>query len=453
VEVVFPDATSLADQADVRIAGVTVGKVVKRRRDSQGNAQVATIRLEEQYAPLRSNAKAMLRQKTLLGETYIELTGGTRDARNLPEGGRLPRGNVTDQVDFDELLRTFDQPTRRAFQRWQSTLAEGTGGRAADLNEGFGHLPGFVESGDRLVELLNRRRQVVAQLVRNTGTTFEAITRDGQKLQTLVTTNRQVFDEIAGERESLAEAIRIFPTFQRESRATMRRLSRFAIDTEPLIRDLDPALEDAVPTLASLRRLAPDLRNFFDDLPPLIRAGDTGFPALSRVLRGLDPTLASMGPFLEQLNPILEYLEVQQNQVTDFLSIGQTALNHKLPVEPENKSNGYSLPQLIMLGSQSIPTMQRDPNNRGNTYMEPSGYRYDEWRQGFFTLPNWDCANAGGETKHSGSGPGSKVACKVAPQQRFQGKLEQFPRVDDARRGGATPGRGDVPEQDLGKSP
>ena len=451
VDVTFPDATALADQADVRIAGVTVGKVVKRRRAPEGNAQVGTIRLEEKYAPLRSDSKAMLRQKTLLGETYVELTGGSRDAKAIPEGGSLGTSRVSDQVDFDELLRTFDQPTRRAFQRWQQTLADGTGGRAQDFNDAFGSLPGFVESGDKLVDLLNRRRDTVAELVNNTGATFEAITRDGAALQNLVSRNREVFDEIAGEREALAEAIQIFPTFERESRVTMRRLSKFAQDTDPLVQDLGPALEDAVPTLASLRRLSPDLRNLFNDLNPLIRAGRTGFPALGRVLRGLDPTLASLGPFLEQLNPILEFLEVNQNLVSDFISIGQTALNFKLPVDASNKSAGYALPQLIMLGSQSIPTMTRDPNNRGNSYLEPTAYLTDEYRRDRFVRPTWDCANAGGDSRQVADGPppSHKVACVTAPPWKFQGKLERYPRVGAASRGGATPGRGNVPEQDL----
>ncbi len=449
LEVTFPDATSLADQADVRIAGVTVGKVVKRRRAASGNAQVATLRLEQKYAPLRSNARAMLRQKTLLGETYVELTAGTRDAKFVPEGGSLARGQVRDQVDFDELLRTFDRPTRRAFQRWQATLAEGTQGRGQDFNDALGNLPGFIDSGNKLLEILNRRREVVGQLVRNTGTTFEAITRDGQALQTLVSRNREVFDELASERESLAEAVRIFPTFNEEARTTMRRLSRFSQDTEPLIRDLDPALEDAVPTLASLRRLSPDLRRLFGDLDPLISAGRTGFPALSRVLRGLDPTLASMGPFLEQVNPLLEYLEVNQNFLTDFFSIGPTAFNVNLPVEPGNKSVGHALPQVIVVGSESFPQMTRNPNNRGNAYLPPTAYRYDTFREGFFILPTWDCKNAGGDTKHvdAPTPNDDKVACITAESVKYQGKLSRFPRVGQAARGGATPGRGDLPEQ------
>ena len=42
------------------------------------NTTEATIEIDPQYAPISSDARAILRQKTLLGETYIELTTGSQ---------------------------------------------------------------------------------------------------------------------------------------------------------------------------------------------------------------------------------------------------------------------------------------------------------------------------------------------------------------------------------------
>src|SRR5213083_1033808 len=77
VKVSFPEATQLGLEADVRVAGVSVGKVVKKDVDpAHPNRTVATLELNKRFAPLASNARAILRQKTLLGETYVELTPG-----------------------------------------------------------------------------------------------------------------------------------------------------------------------------------------------------------------------------------------------------------------------------------------------------------------------------------------------------------------------------------------
>src|SRR5262245_6328145 len=63
----FAEATQLAQEADVRISGVSVGKVRKIELADDGRSD-ATIELDQQYAPLPSDTRAILRQKTLLGE-------------------------------------------------------------------------------------------------------------------------------------------------------------------------------------------------------------------------------------------------------------------------------------------------------------------------------------------------------------------------------------------------
>ena len=85
-EAQFSEATQLAKEADVRISGVPVGKVKDIQLARDGRSTV-TIELKRRYSPLPSDARAILRQKTLLGETYVELTPGSRTARKLKEGG------------------------------------------------------------------------------------------------------------------------------------------------------------------------------------------------------------------------------------------------------------------------------------------------------------------------------------------------------------------------------
>jgi len=67
----FKEAGQLAQEADVRISGVSVGKVKTIDPDPQTGLSDATIEVDERYAPVASDTRAMLRQKTLLGETYV----------------------------------------------------------------------------------------------------------------------------------------------------------------------------------------------------------------------------------------------------------------------------------------------------------------------------------------------------------------------------------------------
>src|SRR5919108_2860280 len=75
-QVAFPEAATLVEEADVRLAGVNVGKVKKRSLADGGRRTLATIQLDSRFAPIRRDTRAILRQKSLLGETYVELTPG-----------------------------------------------------------------------------------------------------------------------------------------------------------------------------------------------------------------------------------------------------------------------------------------------------------------------------------------------------------------------------------------
>src|ERR1700693_5266312 len=84
----FREPGLLVPNADVRISGVNVGKVTAVA--NRGVYSFVTMDLQQQYAPIPAGTRAILRQKTLLGEAFIALSPGTRSARRLPDGGTLP---------------------------------------------------------------------------------------------------------------------------------------------------------------------------------------------------------------------------------------------------------------------------------------------------------------------------------------------------------------------------
>jgi phospholipid/cholesterol/gamma-HCH transport system substrate-binding protein len=87
----FDHAVNLGSQADVRISGVDVGKVLSVGLDRRTGLTRAVMEIDPQFAPRPADTRAILRQKTLLGETYIELSPGSQGGHKLPDGGRLRR--------------------------------------------------------------------------------------------------------------------------------------------------------------------------------------------------------------------------------------------------------------------------------------------------------------------------------------------------------------------------
>jgi phospholipid/cholesterol/gamma-HCH transport system substrate-binding protein len=412
-EASFPYAQELAAQADVRIAGVSVGKVISVGLDPKGNRTVATIQLDNQYAPMHADATAILREKTIIGETYVQINPGPESAKPIPDGGMLARGNVAPAVQLSEIFDAFDPTTRRAFQVWQQALAQALSGNGPNLNSVLGNLPTFAADGADLLQTLDIEHDAVRRLSVNTGTVFAALSQNQSALRNLITSAEQTFQAIAANDNALALSFKVLPIFLGQTKLTMEKLQTFALNTDPLLKQLMPVARDLGPTLRSVRQLSPSLRSLFVNLNPLITASKTGLPALAQVLDGATPLLASVGPFLEQLNPILTWLSLHQQLISDFFSIGGGALAAK--TTSYSGGVGHYLPQFGMVGAQSLAIYpSRLSTNRGNTYPPPL------WLQGqqlaiHGIAPSWDCNNTGAGGDGSIPAGGTNFPCWVAP--------------------------------------
>jgi phospholipid/cholesterol/gamma-HCH transport system substrate-binding protein len=429
VQVAFDEASALGLEADVRVAGVSVGKVRSKDLVDNGNRTLVEIEMERKFAPVAKDARVILRQKTLLGETYVEITPGSSDEK-LPEGGRLADGQVEEAVQLDEVFQALDPKTREAFRTWQASLAEGIEGRGRDFNDIMATLPEFAADATDVLAVLDSQEGAVQRLVKNTGTVFGALSENEQQLRNLITASNEVFAATASQDEALADTFRVFPTFLDESKSTLARLKTFSADTRPLISDLRPVARDLEPTLTDVRRLAPDLENTFEDLDPLIEASREGLPALKETLDGVKPMLAELGPFLSETNPIFEFFEDYQHPFADFLTAGGWALADTTTSE---NGTGHYLRQFGPMGAESIGLFrERLSSNRGNSYPNPNFYDLKKGAEQKI-WPSWDCRNAGGEKPVTDGPPGAaSPACHVQKPIEFQGLSLQFPHVQRA---------------------
>src|SRR5687768_8612313 len=98
----FPETTTLAVESDVRLGGVSVGKVKEialappEYRVEGNDTTEVVMEIRPEFAPVSEDAKAILRQKTLLGETYIELTPGTEPGAEAAPVSLGAAANVSD---------------------------------------------------------------------------------------------------------------------------------------------------------------------------------------------------------------------------------------------------------------------------------------------------------------------------------------------------------------------
>jgi virulence factor Mce-like protein len=421
VTIDFDEATQLSDTADVRISGISVGRVKKSELGIDRTR--VEVEIEKKYAPLAIDTRAIIRQKTLLGESYIELTPGNRRKGVLFDKSKLPRGQVQQTTELDEITRALDLDTRRDLQRFVKAVAalEGDG---YDLNAALGQLPAFTTDSTTLLRTLDREHRAVQQLVRDSGTVFAALGRRQGELSGLVRSADAVLATTARRDRELAETVNILPTTLRELRPTLDEVKALAIEARPLVSELRPGARALSPALRDATVLAPQAEALFGDVDRLVSVSREGVPATTRIVRAAHPLFKLLPPTLVEVQPVVDYLGLYRDDIVAQLANFSSALQATAPAQSTGEQIHY-LRALVPFLSDGLAIYDaRQGSNRHNPYPRP------RWMDKLATgLDSFNCSHTGNP-----SVPGEPTPPCVEQQQiAFQGRRTAFTQVRRVR--------------------
>jgi phospholipid/cholesterol/gamma-HCH transport system substrate-binding protein len=392
--IAFPRTLALAEQSDVRISGVNVGHVISIAYDKDGRAH-ATVEIASKYAPIPSNMHAILRQKTLLGETYVQLKPESAGAPSLADGGLLPNTQVEPSVTLDDILSSLDSKTRRAFQVWMQSAAEGFNNSGEALNSSFATIQPFIEDSNKLVAVANSQEGALRASIHNTGEVFDALTaREGQ-FRGFISNGERAFHAASQASQAWAEAFRELPGFERNSRTALREVDSFATDAVPLLDQLRPFEENLIPLLVSVKPFTPQFDSFLTALGPLVKASKTGLPAVKKGLDLTVPLLAATSPVLHNFNPFFQYASEYVPELQALFANataatqthgGNTNIPRPAPQQHFLKVMNQLTPEGLSVYQQRIGT------NRANAYPQPGAFR--SLTSGLSVFSSASCSNS-----------------------------------------------------------
>jgi phospholipid/cholesterol/gamma-HCH transport system substrate-binding protein len=369
----FDQAVELASQAQVQISGVPVGHVVSVSLDHRTGLSRAVIEINKQYAPRPADTRAILRSKTLLGETYVELSAGTPKTREMRDGGNIPQAQVAPTVQLDQIFSAFDPKTRQAFETWMQQGGIALTNRGEQFNQAFAELYPFATNVDSVLAVLNRQSAATTTLLRDGAEVFAALSKSPAALQGFVRNSNGLFAATAARDQDLADTIRAFPAFLTEARSTINRLGTFSQSTKPLIDELRPAAVQLSPALQRLVVLAPELRDLMVDVAPLTRASKAGFPALTTFLNDTVPFLVRLKPYLGELVPVIDYIQSYRREIAAFF--GNSAATEQGQFSSANGGRAHYVRISNPINPELLTGYPVRPlSNRSNAYMAPGGY-------------------------------------------------------------------------------
>ena len=200
------DADGIGVSSDVRIAGRLVGQVTEVK--SQGQYSDVVFHLDDADWPLPADTTASIRLATLLGQKYVELQPGQQKLARLNDNGVIPTDRTKPVVDFDQILDTFDKPTRTSLTSIIKTV-----GGAVRLQEGTLQqlLPDLRDLSQHSVtptgELVKRDPELNGILV-NLGVAADQLDRSRDDLAGVIDNLNSVTGALASHSDALRGFIR-----------------------------------------------------------------------------------------------------------------------------------------------------------------------------------------------------------------------------------------------------
>ena len=145
LSVEVPDADLLVPSNEVRIGGVRVGMIEEIQPQQDENGEVSArldLKLDKDVEELPVDSTVVVRARSALGLKYLEIDQGDSDKGYAP-GATIPISHAhPTPVEIDEVLSTFDAPTRRAIQAEPVRIRQRSRRAGTGIERGTGAAPG-----------------------------------------------------------------------------------------------------------------------------------------------------------------------------------------------------------------------------------------------------------------------------------------------------------------------
>lgn len=311
VRAIFDNVAAAVPGEDVKVAGARVGAIESMDVTADNKAAVV-LRIEEPgFDRFRADASCTIRPQSLIGEKFVECSPGSAAApplREIPDGrpgaGQhlLPIERTSSPVDLDLINNVLRRPYAERLSILLAELGTGVAGRGGDLNEAVHRANPALRETDRVLAVLARQNEVLAELARDSDTVLAPLARERERVTGFIDRANATGEATAERRDDIRRSIERLPRLLPELRSTLSELQRFSEQTTPVVRDAREAAPDLNRLLAEL---GPFSRQAVPALRSLAEATDVGGPALDRSR----PLIADLRGFARGLRPLATDLD------------------------------------------------------------------------------------------------------------------------------------------------
>jgi ABC-type transporter Mla subunit MlaD len=306
------NAFGLIEGADFKIAGVRAGKLTRMKVDRRNKKALVEFEVDRsagKFSSLREDVYCETRPQSLIGEYFIDCQPG-RSPVELKPGSTIPARQTASTIPADLVNNILRLPERERLRILLNELGTGLAARGTDLNDTVRRGVPALRETDRLLAILARHSEVIANLTRDADSVIGALADNRANVGRFVVEARNT---------AVASAHR-----QIELAGTFNRLPRFLAELEPAMRELGRVADGQTPALRDLNASAGQLQRFFDNLGPFADASRPSFRSLGeastvgrQAVKAARPTVAELGRFAKNVPELGKNLAIVLEDLAD----------------------------------------------------------------------------------------------------------------------------------------
>jgi phospholipid/cholesterol/gamma-HCH transport system substrate-binding protein len=203
------------------------------------------------------------------------------------------------QIEVDQVLATFDAPTRAKLDSLLGQLNATATGREQQLKQTLNTAGPSVEALGSLLAAVGRDGPAIRELLTELHQVTGPLAQHGAEVRSAVNRLTAFTGQLAPTQEALREGLKETPSTLDAAKGTLDMVPAASDATIPLLKDLRPATERLPSIARNLRPLMDDLRPTLHELNPTLRGLSD---LLDRTPRFLDASHA----FLPQVKNTIE---------------------------------------------------------------------------------------------------------------------------------------------------
>ena len=254
LKVDIANGSALVDGNSVREGGYLIGMVSSMKPVVMENGQTGaqlTLALNKAYGNVPIDSTVSIQPQSVLGLKYLDLHKGT-SSHYFADGATLPEAQTNVPVQFDDVFKMFNTPTRDAAQQNLVGFGDALASRGSALNDTISSLPALFQYLRPVAQYLSAPSTELTRFVGNLNEFMGAVAPVAQ-------VNAELFGKMATTFGAIDRNPPDLKATIAESPATEQVSTQSLIAQQPLLTDLTTFGQNMAPATQSLQDALPVL--------------------------------------------------------------------------------------------------------------------------------------------------------------------------------------------------